>query len=119
MGDEPTRIKHIAQCRPAIIAGQSCPENQKTDDHVLQEDEPDMNCPECKGETPPESPWLSSANIACSVTPPQRYFLVLCLTVSVFARVERGIKFLVINYYRVHSLAAIVPCHSPCARLAK
>ncbi|KAF2179328.1 hypothetical protein K469DRAFT_716329 [Zopfia rhizophila CBS 207.26] len=56
LGDEATRIKHIAQCRTAIARGQSCPENQRTHNHVLQEDEPDQNCPECRGETPPETP---------------------------------------------------------------
>ncbi|KAF2185437.1 hypothetical protein K469DRAFT_707687 [Zopfia rhizophila CBS 207.26] len=56
LGDEPTRIKHINQCRAAITRGQSCPEDQRTNDHVLQEDEPSINCPECRGETPPETP---------------------------------------------------------------
>ncbi|CAI6328669.1 unnamed protein product [Periconia digitata] len=56
LGGEPTRIKHIAHCRAAVARGRSCPKFQRSDDHVLQEDEPDELCPECKRETPPETP---------------------------------------------------------------
>lgn len=54
-GEERTRVKHFARCTAAILSGQLCPPANQEDVHVVQEDEPDENCPECKGEIPPES----------------------------------------------------------------
>jgi len=49
------RLKHIDKCF-ASRGGPTCNENAM--DSVIDrgEDEPDMECPECRGETPPETP---------------------------------------------------------------
>ena len=49
-------LKHIARCDTAVQAGITCPPGQRDIAHILQEDEPDKDCPECRGETPPETP---------------------------------------------------------------
>lgn len=49
-------LKHIARCDAAIQARTSCPPGQRVIAHILQEDEPENDCPECRGETPPETP---------------------------------------------------------------
>jgi hypothetical protein len=55
-GEERTRLKHIARCQRAIHSetGQACADRDNA--HVAQEDEPEKDCPECRGETPPETP---------------------------------------------------------------
>ncbi|KAF2245218.1 hypothetical protein BU26DRAFT_522317 [Trematosphaeria pertusa] len=56
-GEDRTRLKHIARCDTALNSptGQSCLD-PRDNVHIVQEDEPDINCPECRGETPPETP---------------------------------------------------------------
>jgi len=49
-------FKHIARCPYAISANTTCPPSQRHVAHVVQEDEPESDCPACRGETPPESP---------------------------------------------------------------
>lgn len=56
MGEERTRLKHFARCDMAMAINIVCPPAQQEDVHILQEDQPDELCPECKRETPPESP---------------------------------------------------------------
>ena len=55
-GDERTMVKHLVRCTAAILRGQICPPANQEEVHVLQEDEPDEKCHECKGKTPPETP---------------------------------------------------------------
>lgn len=50
-GEHRTRFKHVAQCQAAVQRGESCHRNTMSRDLVLQEDEPDQDCPECRGET--------------------------------------------------------------------
>jgi hypothetical protein len=55
-GEDPLRFKHHVRCLPVVCSGgQLCP-HPRDRVHVLQEDEPDMDCAECRGETPPETP---------------------------------------------------------------
>ncbi len=53
---ERTRLKEYARCNTAIANGVLCPEHLREDVHILQEDEPENYCPECRGVTPPETP---------------------------------------------------------------
>jgi len=53
-GEHIDRLKHIARCDQARETNHMCEEREEV--HILQEDEPDDDCPECKGETPPETP---------------------------------------------------------------
>jgi hypothetical protein len=55
-GEERPRVKHIARCATAIAAGGTCHVTQHEEVHILEEDEPDELCQQCKGETPPETP---------------------------------------------------------------
>jgi hypothetical protein len=55
-GEERTRLKHIVRCDQAVQRQMTCHEQNMGAAHILQEDEPDEDCPECRGETPPESP---------------------------------------------------------------
>jgi hypothetical protein len=57
-GEDRLRFKHIARCTTASQSptGISCPPALRDREHVLQEDDPEENCSECKGETPPETP---------------------------------------------------------------
>lgn len=55
-GEDPLRFKHHVQCSPVVAArGATCPPPRDRV-HILQEDEDDLVCPECRGETPPETP---------------------------------------------------------------
>jgi hypothetical protein len=49
-------LKHIARCSICVTSGTTCPPGQREIAHVLQEDEPEKDCPTCKGVTPPETP---------------------------------------------------------------
>jgi len=49
-------FKHIARCQRAMDTNTTCPPFQRQVSHVMQEDEPDRDCPACRGETPPETP---------------------------------------------------------------
>jgi hypothetical protein len=53
--EERTRVKHFTMCPIAEANRVICPPAQQEDVHILQEDEPDNLCPECKKETPPET----------------------------------------------------------------
>lgn len=53
-GEHIDRFKHIARCDEAQASGQMCQVREEV--HIIQEDDPDDDCPECKGETPPETP---------------------------------------------------------------
>jgi hypothetical protein len=57
-GEDRRRLKHIVRCGTALqtTTGATCPPPLRTTEHVLQEDEPEQDCPECKRETPPETP---------------------------------------------------------------
>lgn len=55
--EDPRRFKHHARCQAVIQSGGAlCPPAQRQVEHVLQEDDDDENCAECRGETPPETP---------------------------------------------------------------
>ena len=56
-GEDPLRFKHYTRCQPVVTSGGAlCPAPQRTTEHVLQEDDDDQDCLECRGETPPETP---------------------------------------------------------------
>lgn len=55
-GEDRTRMKEIKRCLAAQHARVSCPPAQRGRAHDWQDDDPDEDCPECRGETPPESP---------------------------------------------------------------
>jgi hypothetical protein len=55
-GEDALKMKHVARCGDAIRDGTTCPQHTWEDVHVLQEDEPNEECPECKGQTPPQTP---------------------------------------------------------------
>ena len=55
-GEDRLRFKHIARCAPAVARGQTCHQDNMDQVHILQEDEADIDCPECRGETPHETP---------------------------------------------------------------
>jgi len=49
------KLKYIAKCTQARQNGlPACA--QRDTIHIASEDENDMDCPECKGDTPPETP---------------------------------------------------------------
>jgi len=49
-------FKHYVSCDTARQAQILCPRDQRQISHVVQEDEPEKDCPACRGETPPETP---------------------------------------------------------------
>ncbi|PHH53155.1 hypothetical protein CFIMG_000762RA [Ceratocystis fimbriata CBS 114723] len=53
-GEGQNRFKHIVRCDLAQENEMICAVRE--DVHILQEDDFDQYCPECRGETPPESP---------------------------------------------------------------
>jgi hypothetical protein len=57
-GNDGLKLKHIARCDIARQSptGAACPPAQREDVHIMQEDKPEENCPECRGETPSETP---------------------------------------------------------------
>lgn len=54
-GGDGTKKKHILQCALAQQIQVSCPE-PRDQVHDTSEDDPEEDCPECKGDTPPETP---------------------------------------------------------------
>ncbi|KAH9222680.1 hypothetical protein DL95DRAFT_380396 [Leptodontidium sp. 2 PMI_412] len=55
-GEDRARLKEIKRCLAGEHAGVSCSPNQRGRAHDWQDDGPDQDCPECRGETPPETP---------------------------------------------------------------
>lgn len=55
-GEDRTRLKEIHKCLAAqnSTTGVACAARGRS--HDWQDDEPDKDCPECRGETPPETP---------------------------------------------------------------
>lgn len=54
-GEDPLRLKYIARCTTARQNGlPNCRDRDRA--HDAGDDMPDEDCPECKGETPPETP---------------------------------------------------------------
>ncbi|KAI9733665.1 MAG: hypothetical protein M1834_003267 [Cirrosporium novae-zelandiae] len=68
-GEDPLRLKHLVRCHAAVTrrTGVTC--RQREDVHILQEDDPRIDCPSCKGETPPESPPESPPRTAPGTAP--------------------------------------------------
>jgi len=50
------RFKYLAMCDIARNDNPRIMCLQRVDEHVLNEDDTEEDCPECKGETPPQSP---------------------------------------------------------------
>ena len=56
-GEDRTRLKEIKRCQVAQTAGGACAPAQRGRAHDWQDDDPNnRECPECRGETPPETP---------------------------------------------------------------
>ena len=56
-GEDPLPFKHHVRCPPVVASGGTiCPPAQRERVHILQEDDDSQDCPECRGETPPETP---------------------------------------------------------------
>ncbi len=55
-GEERARIHHVALCQTAQDNGQTCDANERGRAHDWQDDDDTQECPECRGETPPETP---------------------------------------------------------------
>ena len=56
-GEDPLRFKHHVRCRPVVTSsGALCPPAYRERAHILQEDDDSQDCPECRAETPPETP---------------------------------------------------------------
>ncbi|KXS98406.1 hypothetical protein AC579_1384 [Pseudocercospora musae] len=54
--EDPLRIKYIAMCTTARNANPRVICRQRDNEHVVDEDDSEEDCPECKGDTPPETP---------------------------------------------------------------
>jgi hypothetical protein len=54
-GEDRSRLKHIQKC-VASRGGATCNDNAMELIHDTNQDNPDEACPECRGETPPETP---------------------------------------------------------------
>jgi hypothetical protein len=54
-GEDRARVSHTEKCFPAHQRGEgTCvPQGEVVD---TNQNDPDQNCPECRGETPPETP---------------------------------------------------------------
>jgi hypothetical protein len=55
-GEDTDRLKHITRCPQAVARGDTCHRDQMTRNTDHSENETWKMCPECRGETPPESP---------------------------------------------------------------
>jgi len=55
-GEDPLRMKYHAMCDTSRNNNAPICAAPRDRTHVLQEDEDDKDCPECRGETPPETP---------------------------------------------------------------
>ena len=55
-GEDRERLKEIKRCKDSRESetGAACAVRGKA--HDWQDDDPDRDCPECRGETPPETP---------------------------------------------------------------
>jgi hypothetical protein len=55
-GEERERLKHINRCQTAIDSesGMACADRGRS--HDWQDDDDTQDCPECRGETPPQTP---------------------------------------------------------------
>ena len=55
-GEDRERVKHINRCQTAIRSetGAACFNRGRS--HDWQDDDENQNCPECRGETPPQTP---------------------------------------------------------------
>lgn len=55
-GEDGLRLVEIRTCGIARQRRVTCDENNREDVHETGSDDPEDNCPACKGETPPTTP---------------------------------------------------------------
>jgi hypothetical protein len=55
-GEERARVRDVRLCRNAQDTGQTCDASNRGRAHDWQDDDDSQECPECRGETPPETP---------------------------------------------------------------
>ena len=55
-GEQRIRLSHIMRCAQASNSESGAACAVRTEAHDTQDDDPNKDCPECRGETPPATP---------------------------------------------------------------